>query len=149
MSESDLINLYSGQILALASAIPLQGQLDQPEGRAMKRVLVCGSQISVHLRLKDARISDFAQEVQACALGQAGAAILGQVVIGRSLPELETARAELAAMLAASAPAPQPPFDGYGILMAARDYPNRHGSILLALDATIEAIKSRSHPTEA
>ncbi len=138
MADSDLIQLYSGRILALAAAIPLTGRLPAPQGTARRRSPLCGSTLTADVVLQDGRIAAFAQDVRACALGQASAAILGAVVLGRSPAELVVARGELAAMLAGGPP-PAAPFDGYAVLAAARDYRNRHASILLALDAAIEA----------
>lgn len=139
MSDSDLVNLYSGRILALAADIPHLGRLPAPTGSARKRSPLCGSAITVDVVMKDGRVAEFAQDVKACALGQAAAAVLGGVVLGRSLAELQAARAALAGMLQDNAAAPPPPFDGYAVLAAARGYKNRHASILLALDATCEA----------
>jgi NifU-like protein involved in Fe-S cluster formation len=86
------------------------------------------------------RVAAFGQDVKACALGQAAAAVLGGAVIGRSLQELEAARDALSAMLKAGGPVPPAPFQGYEVLLPARDYKNRHASILLALEATCEAV---------
>lgn len=140
MSDSDLVKLYSGQILQLAGSIPHLGHLSAPMGRARKRSVLCGSTIAVELQVANDRVSDFAQDVRACALGQASAAILGRVVIGRSAAELAAARDQLAQMLATGGAAPEGAFAGYEVLRAARDYKNRHASILLALDATIAAM---------
>lgn len=141
MADSDLISLYSGKLLELAADIPLTGRLSAPDGTARKRSPICGSTVTVDVVLRDGRVAEFAQDVRACALGQASAAILGRVVIGRSPAELEQAQAELAAMLE-GAEAPKPPFDQYEYLSPARDYRNRHASILLALDATLEALRA-------
>lgn len=139
MSDSDLVKLYSGRILALAADIPHLGRLPHPQATARKRSPLCGSTITVDLVMEGGRVKDFAQDVKACALGQASAAVLGQVVIGRSRAELEAARAALEAMLKAGGPVPGAPFDGYEALVPAKDYRNRHASILLALEATCEA----------
>ncbi len=139
MSDSDLISLYSGRILQLTAAIPHLGRLPAPGATAKKRSPLCGSTITVDLVMKDGRVAEFAQDVKACALGQASAAVLGAVVIGRSRAELETARDQLRAMLKDGGPVPDAPFDGYEVLIPARDYKNRHASILLALDAACEA----------
>ena len=139
MSDSDLIKLYSGRILQLAAAIPHLGRLPEPGGSAKKRSPLCGSTVTVDLVMRDGRVAEFAQDVKACALGQASAAILGNVVLGRSLAELETARDALSAMLKDGGLVPAAPFDGYEVLLPARDYKNRHASILLALEATCAA----------
>ena len=139
MSDSDLVKLYSGRILALAADIPHLGRLAAPTGSARKRSPLCGSTVTVDLVLKDGRVADFAQDVKACALGQASAAILGGVILGRSLAELQAARNMLSAMLKDDGPVPAVPFQGYEVLIPAREYKNRHASILLALDAACEA----------
>lgn len=140
MSDSDLVKLYSGRILALAADIPHLGRLPAPTGTSRKRSPLCGSTVTVDLVLKEGRVVDFAQDVKACALGQASAAVLGAVILGRSRTELETARDALRSMLKDAGPVPSAPFNGYEVLIPARDYKNRHASILLALDAACEAV---------
>lgn len=141
MAEAeDLIQLYSRRILALAANIPHVGRLANPDGSASKRSPLCGSTVTVDVALDGDRIADFAQDVKACALGQASASVLGAVVIGRSRAEIEAARDALKAMLKDGADAPAAPFDGLEALRPARDYKNRHASIMLAFDATLDAI---------
>jgi NifU-like protein involved in Fe-S cluster formation len=142
MSDSDLIKLYSTRILALAADIPHLGRLKSPKATARRRSPLCGSTVTVDVVVKDGRVAEFAQDVKACALGQASAALLGQVVIGRSLPELQSARDAVQAMLKTSGPVPAAPFSGYETLLPARDYKNRHASILLALEAVCEAMEA-------
>ena len=142
MSDSDLIKLYSARILGLAADIPHLGRLSNPQGTARRRSPLCGSTVTVDVVVEDGRITDFAQDVKACALGQASAAVLGQVVIGRTLPELQTARDTLRAMLKDGGPVPAAPFAAYEVLLPARDYKNRHASILLALEAVCEAMEA-------
>lgn len=142
MSEQDLIRLYSGRILELAANIPRTGRLPAPDGTARRRSPLCGSTLSVDVVLRDGRVADFAQEVRACALGQASAAVLAQVVIGRTATELRNARDQLEVMLTAGGPVPDAPFQDYEVLIPARDYRNRHASILLALEATCAAVET-------
>jgi len=142
MSDSDLIKLYSKRILALAADIPHLGVLPEPHGQGRKRAPLCGSVVVAQVQLHEGRVSQFAQDVRACALGQASAAVLGGAIIGRDLAELERARDQLAAMLAGAPTPPAAPFDDLEALIPARDYRNRHASVLLAFEATIEAIKS-------
>ncbi|MES2334836.1 MAG: iron-sulfur cluster assembly scaffold protein [Pseudomonadota bacterium] len=142
MSDSDLIKLYSARILGLAADIPHHGRLAAPQGTARRRSPLCGSTVTADVMVKDGRIAAFAQDVKACALGQASAAVLGAVVIGRTLPELHAARDGLRAMLKGDGPVPAAPFEGYEVLLAARDYTNRHASILLPLEAVCEAMEA-------
>ncbi|MCC6002345.1 MAG: iron-sulfur cluster assembly scaffold protein [Pararhodobacter sp.] len=142
MSESsDLIKLYSTRILALASDIPHLGRLEAPQASVRKRSPLCGSTVTVDLDMKDGRVARFGQDVKACALGQAAAAVLGEAVIGRTASELETAAQQLEAMLKSGAAVPAPPFDGFEVLLPARDFRNRHMSILLAVQAAAEAAR--------
>ncbi|MGR3803950.1 MAG: iron-sulfur cluster assembly scaffold protein [Marinibacterium profundimaris] len=139
--ESDLIKLYSARILDLAADIPHLGRLDSPDATVKRRSPLCGSTVTVDLSVEDGRISDFAQDVKACALGQAAAAVVGGAVIGCTRDQIEQARDQLKAMLKSSGPVPDAPFDGLDVLLPARDYKNRHASILLSLEAAAEAME--------
>lgn len=140
MADSDLMQLYSRRILALTTAIPHQGRLAAPDGTAMRRSPHCGSSITVDVVMAENRVAEFAQQVRACALGQASAAVLGDAVSGLTQDQIAAGRDQLLAMLKEGGPAPRPPFDELEALWPARDYPNRHASILLAWDATLAAI---------
>ncbi|TKZ20670.1 iron-sulfur cluster assembly scaffold protein [Shimia litoralis] len=137
--ENDLIKLYSGRILALAAEIPHTDRLETPDATVKKRSPLCGSTVTVDIALADGRISAFGQDVKACALGQAAASIVGGNVIGASRSDIETARDSLKIMLKQDGPTPPSPFEGLEVLRPAREYKNRHASIMLALEATLEA----------
>jgi NifU-like protein involved in Fe-S cluster formation len=139
-NDTDLIKLYSGRILALAADIPHHIRLAAPQASVKKRSPLCGSTVTVDIEITDGIISGFGQDVKACALGQAAAAVTGGAVIGRSLIEVKTARDSLREMLKNDGPVPAAPFDGFEVLIPARDYKNRHASILLAIEATAEAM---------
>lgn len=139
MSDTDLMKLYSGRILELAADIPHLGRLPAPQATARKRSALCGSVVTADLVIQNGRVTEFAQDVKACALGQAAAAVVGGAVIGRSLAELRTASAALRAMLSEDGPVPAAPFDGFEALLPARAFANRHASILLAIEAAAEA----------
>lgn len=138
--STDLAKLYSGRLLALAADIPHLGRLAHPDVSWRERAPLCGSTVSVDLVVEEGKVAQFAQDVKACALGQASAAILGGVVIGRSYDELCAAKEALTAFLKEEGPVPAPPFEGFEALLPARDYKNRHASILLALTATVNAM---------
>lgn len=137
--KDDLIKLYSQRILALAADIPHAERLAHPQVSARKRSPLCGSTVTVDLVLRDGRIAEFGQEVRACALGQAAASVVGANVLGRTREEVARAREQLSAMLKTEGPVPEAPFEGLEVLLPAREYKNRHASILLALDATLAA----------
>ncbi len=139
-AETDLIKLYSGRILELASDIPHHARLAAPQATVRKRSPVCGSTVTVDVVVKDGKIAEFGQDVKACALGQAAAAIVGGAVIGATRAQVEQARDALRAMLKEDGPTPPAPFDGFEVLRPARDYKNRHASILLSIEATADAM---------
>lgn len=141
MSDTDLIKLYSGRILALAADIPHHARLEGPQASVKKRSPLCGSTVTVDVNVQDGRITAFGQDVKACALGQAAAAVTGSAIIGCTLNDVETARDALRAMLKSNGPVPAAPFDGFEVLEPARDYKNRHASILLSIEATFEAMQ--------
>lgn len=142
MSENtDLIKLYSGQILALAADIPHSERLDSPQATIKRRSPLCGSTVTVDLNMEGDRIAEFGQDVKACALGQAAASVVGGAIIGRTEDEVRKAQSQLKAMLKSDGPAPDAPFDGLKVLLPAKDFRNRHASIMLALDATVEAME--------
>ncbi len=144
-ADTDLIKLYSGRILALAADIPHLQRLDDPDATVKRRSPVCGSAVTVDIKMKDGVVSDYGQDVKACALGQAAAAVTANAVIGRSAAELAAARDALRAMLKEGGPVPPAPFDGYEVLEPARDFRNRHASILLAIEAAAEAADQAAH----
>lgn len=138
--DTDLIKLYSQRILALAADIPHAGRLDAPQASVRKRAPLCGSTVTVDLDMAGGRITRFGQDVKACALGQAAASLMGAAIIGRTRAEVEAARDSLRAMLKEGGSPPGAPFAGYEVLEPAREYRNRHASILLSLEATAEAM---------
>ena len=135
-------DLYSGKILALAANIPRIGRLPAPDATAEKSSKVCGSRVVVDLVLGEGRVVDFAQEVQACALGQAAAAVLGANVVGASVEEIEAGRDALRRLLTNGGVAPEGRFSGLEILEPVRDFPARHASTLLAFEAAAEAARA-------
>lgn len=137
--ETDLIKLYSGQILALASDMPHTDMLDDPDATVKKRAPLCGSTITVDVKIADGKVVAYGQDVKACALGQAAASVVGKNIIGCSKDQVEAGRDGLKAMLKDGGPTPPAPFDGLEVLRPAQDYRNRHASILLSLEATLEA----------
>ncbi len=139
-NDGDLMRLYSARIMALAADLPHSGRLPPPALTATHRSPLCGSTVTVDLVMQDGRIVKYAQQVKACALGQAAASIVGHAIIGRSRGEVDLARDELRAMLRQQGPVPSAPFDALEVLTPARDYKNRHASILLTLEAISDVL---------
>jgi len=141
-AETDLIKLYSGRILALAADMPRTERLENPTATAKKRAPLCGSTVTVDLEVKDDRITDYGQDVKACALGQATAAVVGANIVGLTIDQVKEGRDALFAMLKSDGPVPSAPFDALEVLQPAKEYKNRHASIMLAFDATLDALQT-------
>jgi NifU-like protein involved in Fe-S cluster formation len=139
--ETDLIKLYSQRILALTTEMPLTERLAAPDATVRRRAPLCGSTVTVDVTVDDGRVTGYGQDVKACALGQAAASIVGGAVIGRDHAELSRARDQLRAMLTENGPVPDAPFEDFEVLQAAREYRNRHASILLAIEAATQALE--------
>jgi NifU-like protein involved in Fe-S cluster formation len=131
--------LYTRDILRLAASIPHQSRLAAPQATVEKRSPVCGSRVVVDL-VTDAegRVTEIGQEVRACALGQASAALMGAHAVGRTAAELDAARDALAAYLTGTRADPGN-WPGLAVFAAARAYPARHAAILLPFAAAAEA----------
>ncbi|MCY4007755.1 MAG: iron-sulfur cluster assembly scaffold protein [Rhodobacteraceae bacterium] len=137
--SSDLVKLYSQRILALAADIPLTTPIETPQAAAKVRSPLCGSTVTVEIKVHQGTVTAFGQNVKACALGQASASVLGRNIVGRNRKEIALAHHELKEMLTNHGPPPTVPFDELCVLQPARDYKNRHASIMLVFDATLEA----------
>lgn len=142
--ETDLIKLYSARILALAADIPHLGQLEAPQASVQKRAPLCGSTVRVDVEMTDGKLSAMAQDVKACALGQAAAAVVGAAALGATQAQIDSARDQLKAMLKGGDALPDAPFDGFEVLQPASAYKNRHASILLSIEALSEAMQHAS-----
>ncbi len=134
-------DLYNQQILHFAQNIPHHQRLNTPQASARKSSRLCGSRVTVDIALdRTGAIRAFGQEVKACALGNASAAILAQNILGRTAVELRETRRQLDQMLKNNAPPPNGIYADLAVLKPAIPYKTRHTAILLAWDAVIEAL---------
>lgn len=134
-------DLYSARILSLAANLPHSGRLAAPEGSAERVAKLCGSKATVDVTLDDqGRIKEFAQAVKACALGQAAAGVVGESILGASASEILEARDAMLAMLKSGGDGPDGRFEGLRVLKQVADYPARHASTMVALEATLDAV---------
>lgn len=136
-----MYDLYHPRIFELAADIAHLGRLERPHGTSTKVSKVCGSIVTVDVCVDLAKISAFAIEVEACALGQAAAAVLAQHAIGATLEEIVAARNGLRDMLKAGAAPPTGRFWELRHLQGVRDYPQRHTSTLLPFEAAVAAME--------
>lgn len=134
-----LNDIYNRQILEFAGNIPRLGRLETPQATVRAHSKLCGSTVIVDLSMSEGRVSDFAQDVKACALGQAAASIVGRHVIGRTAQELRDVRDRMRAMLKEGGPPPEGEWADAAMLEPVKDYRARHASTLLAFEAAADA----------
>ena len=136
-----LNDVYNTRILELAGNIPRIGRLADADASATAHSKLCGSTVTVDLKMDDDTVTDFAHEVKACALGQASSSIMARHVVGAKAGELRALREAVRKMLKENA---APPKDGkwadIAVLEPVRDYKARHASTLLTFDAVVDAI---------
>ena len=141
MSSNDLLELYSEKILQFASEISLIDRIESPSITITKRSPLCGSMITIDLIIKKNRVFRFGQDVKACALGQASASIFAKKILDLNINKIFKVRDEVLEMLEKKDTKISPPFEDYNYLYLAKDYKNRHASIMLVLEATVEGLK--------
>jgi NifU-like protein involved in Fe-S cluster formation len=134
-----LDDIYNAKILELAGNIPRLGRLDTPDASAKAHSKLCGSTVIVDLKMQKGVVTDFTQDVKACALGQAAASVVARNVIGAKLEELRRARDQMRAMLKENGPPPEGRFAEAEVLQPVRDFKARHASTLLAFEAVVDA----------
>ena len=135
-----LDDIYNKRILGFAGSIPRLGRLDAPDATAMAHSRLCGSTVTVDLKMDGDVVTDFAHEVKACALGQASSSIMAQHVVGSHADELRALRETMRKMLKEDGPPPEGRFEDLKFLEPVRDYKARHASTMLTFDAVVDAI---------
>jgi NifU-like protein involved in Fe-S cluster formation len=142
--------LYNTRILRLAASIPHHERLAAPQATSQKVSPICGSRVIADVVLDDdGHVAAFGQEVRACALGQASAAILGTHVVGMSASDLRASHTALAAFLRGESATPPAGFPDLEVFAPAQAYKARHPSILLAFDAAASAAEAAAFHFEA
>ena len=135
-----LNDIYNRRILELAGDIPRLGRLEAPDGTATAHSKLCGSTVTVDLKFSDGKVSDFAHDVKACALGQASSSIMARNVVGATPDELRAVRDAMKAMLKENGTPPAGKWADCAVLEPVRDYKARHASTLLTFDAVVSAL---------
>lgn len=132
--------LYNARIMELAGDIPLEGRLDAPDATVERRSPLCGSRITVDIKLDGETVADYAHVVRACTLGQASASMMARHVIGADAATLRRVADAVRAMLKEGAAAPDDLWPELAYLAPAHGYKSRHGSVLLAFEAVEQAV---------
>src|SRR3977135_1187131 len=136
-----LNEVYNSRILELAGNIPRLGRLSDADATATAHSKLCGSTVTVDLKMEGDTVTDFSHDVKACALGQASSSIMARNVVGAKADELRSLRETVRQMLKENG---APPQDGrwadIAVLEPVRDYKARHASTLLTFDAVVDAV---------
>lgn len=132
--------VYNERILELAGNIPRLGRLSSPDATATAHSKLCGSTVTVDLKMDGPVVTDFAHDVKACALGQASSSIMARHVIGSNADELRALRDIVRKMLKENGAPPNGKWADIAVLEPVRDYKARHASTLLTFDAVVSAI---------
>jgi NifU-like protein involved in Fe-S cluster formation len=136
-----LDEIYNSRVLELAANIPRLGRLVAPDATAKALSRLCGSTVTIDLCLREGRVSDFAHDVRACALGQASSSLMARHIIGATPGELLALRDAMTRMLKAGGPPPSGKWAEFAALEPVRDYKARHASTLLTFDAVADALQ--------
>jgi NifU-like protein involved in Fe-S cluster formation len=135
-----LNEIYNSRILALAADIPRLGRLADPDASATAHSKLCGSTVTIDLKVEADRVSDFAHEVKACALGQASSSLMARLVVGSTADELRRVREDMRRMLKENGAPPQGRWEELQVLEPVRDFKARHASTMLTFDAVVDAL---------
>ena len=135
-----LNDIYNRRILELAGEIPRLGRLAAPDASATAHSKLCGSTVTIDLKLADGKVADFAHDVKACALGQASSSIMARHVVGSTPEELRAVREDMRRMLKENGAPPAGKWADCAVLEPVRDYKARHASTLLTFDAVVSAL---------
>ena len=138
------MDLYTNNILELASTIPITTRLKEPDVTVTKRTAICGSSITLDLNISDTKISEIGIDIKACALGQASACIFLTHAVGTDIKVISELRKNLKMFLESGSFLIKDPFAEYKYFKPAQKVPYRHDSVLLILDASIEALQKAS-----
>lgn len=136
-----LDDIYNKRILSFAGSIPRLGRLEAPDATATAHSRLCGSTVTVDLKMDGDVVTDFAHEVKACALGQASSSIMAHHVVGADAGMLREVRETMRKMLKENGPPPEGRFEDLKFLEPVRDYKARHASTMLTFDAVVDAIE--------
>lgn len=133
-------DIYNKKILAFAADIPRLQRLADPDATAVAHSRLCGSKVTVDLKMKGGVVTDFGHDVKACALGQASSSIMARHVVGSGAGELRALRDTMYRMLKEGGDPPSGKWADLEALLPVRDYKARHASTLLTFDAVVQAV---------
>ncbi len=145
----DLSDLYSREIIKIAGRLAPENRLKSPDASARRASRICGSVVEVDIKMRDGKVAEYGQEVNACALGQTSASIMAEHIVGSTPEELRVLRHQVEAMLKENGPPPTGKWADIKYLEPVRDFPPRHASVMLVFNAVVEALDKISVPVDS
>lgn len=136
----ELSDLYSDKIIEIAGQLPITTPLAAPDAKSRRVSRVCGSVVEVELNLKNGKVSDYAHEISACALGQTSSSIMAAHILGSTPDDLRNVRMQMYAMLKEDGTPPEGAWEDLRYLEPVRTYRARHTSTLLIFDAVVDCL---------
>ena len=133
-------NLYNERILELAATLSKVGRLENAEFSSEAVSRLCGSKVTVDIKISGNKINDFSHIVKACALGQASSSVMAKKIIGTDINELLNLKIRMKEMLKDDGPPPSGKWSDLEVLQPVKDYKGRHSSVLLTFDAVEDCI---------
>lgn len=133
-------DIYNKKILEFAADIPALHRLPDADATSVQVSRLCGSKVTVDLKMTEGVVTDFGHDVKACALGQASSSIMARHVVGSTGAELKTLRQQMYRMLKEEGPPPDGKWADLEALLPVRDFKARHASTLLTFDAVADAV---------
>jgi NifU-like protein involved in Fe-S cluster formation len=137
---TQLSEIYNQRILELSAGIAQGERLADADATATAHSKLCGSTVTVDLKLAGGRVAAYGQTVKACLLGQAAASVMGHNIVGTTPAELREVGAAMRRMLKAGGPPPTGRWADLAVLEPVKDYKARHASTLLVFDAVESAL---------
>jgi NifU-like protein involved in Fe-S cluster formation len=133
-------DIYNRKILEFAADIPRLHRLPDAHATSVQVSRLCGSKVSVDVKMDHGVVTDFGHDVKACALGQASSSIMARHVVGSTGAELKALREQMHRMLKENGPPPGGKWADLEALLPVRDFKARHASTLLTFDAVADAV---------
>ena len=133
-------DLYNEKILELAANIARNGRLDVFDFTSVAVSKLCGSKVTVDIKITDNLVSDFSHIVKACALGQASSSVMADKIVGSNLDELKNLQIMMRKMLKENGSPPKGKWSDLKVLEPVRDYKGRHSSVMLTFEAVVDCI---------
>ncbi len=140
ITMTQLSEIYNQRILELSANIAAAERLTDADATATAHSKLCGSTVTVDLKVENDHVTAYGQTVKACLLGQAAASVMGRNIVGTSAEELREVGATMRRMLKAGGPPPGGRWADLAVLEPVKDYKARHASTLLVFDAVEAAL---------